>query len=47
MGTVVRGPVGQWLIGSTTERVMHVAPCDLLLVRPGSARLPAPRRGLG
>ncbi len=47
MGTVVRGPVGQWLIGSTTERVMHVAPCDLLLVRPGSARLPSSRRGLG
>jgi universal stress protein E len=47
MGTVVRGALGQLLIGSTTEQLMHVAPCDLLLVRPGSARLPARERGRG
>jgi nucleotide-binding universal stress UspA family protein len=31
----------QLLIGSTTEQLMHAAPCDLLLVRPDSARLGA------
>jgi universal stress protein E len=40
MGTVVRGPIRQLLIGSTTEQVMHLAPCDLLLVKPHGA---APR----
>jgi universal stress protein E len=35
MGTVVRGPVARLLIGSTAERVIHEAPCDLLLVKPG------------
>lgn len=44
MGTIVRGPVRQFLIGSTTEQLMHVAPCDLLLVKPNSFRL-ATRRG--
>ena len=43
MGTIVRGPVRQLLIGSTTEQLMHVAPCDLLLVKPDSFRLA--RRG--
>lgn len=38
MGTVVRGPIRQMLIGSTTEQLMHVAPCDLLLVKPDSVR---------
>lgn len=41
MGTVVRGPIRQALIGSTTEQLMHVAPCDLLLVKPDSARFGA------
>jgi len=41
MGTVVRGPVRQLLIGSTTEQLMHAAPCDLLLVKPGGARFGA------
>jgi len=39
MGTVVRGPVRQLFIGSTTEQLMHAAPCDLLLVKPDSARI--------
>jgi universal stress protein E len=39
MGTIVRGPVRQWLIGSTTEQLMHAAPCDLLLVKPAAAQL--------
>ncbi len=39
MGTNVRGPIRQLLIGSTTEQLMHVAPCDLLLVKPGGSRL--------
>jgi universal stress protein E len=39
MGTVVRGPVRQLLIGSTTEQLIHAAPCDLLLVKPDSARI--------
>jgi len=38
MGTNVRGPIRQLLIGSTTEQLMHAAPCDLLLVKPGGAR---------
>jgi len=38
MGTVVRGPIRQLLIGSTTEQLMHAAPCDLLLVKPNSVR---------
>lgn len=38
MGTVVRGPIRQLLIGSTTEQLMHAAPCDLLLVKPGGVR---------
>jgi len=39
LGTIVRGPVRQLFIGSTTEQLMHVAPCDLLLVKPDSFRL--------
>ena len=39
MGTVVRGPIRQLLIGSTTEQLVHAAPCDLLLVKPNSLRL--------
>jgi universal stress protein E len=39
MGTVVRSGLRQLLIGSTTEQLMHAAPCDLLLVRPDSVRL--------
>lgn len=39
LGTVVRGPIRQMLIGSTTEQLMHVAPCDLLLLKPNSARI--------
>ena len=46
MGTNVQGPLRQLLIGSTTEQLMHVAPCDLLLVKPNSFRLAA-RRGPG
>ena len=38
MGTVVRGPIRQLLIGSTTEQLMHAAPCDLLLVKPSGVR---------
>lgn len=43
MGTVVRGPIRQLLIGSTTEQLVHAAPCDLLLVKPGGARFGARR----
>jgi universal stress protein E len=39
LGTVVRGALGRLLIGSTTEQLMHLAPCDLLLVRPDGSRL--------
>jgi len=38
LGTIVRGPLGRLLIGSTTEQLMHAAPCDLLLVKPNSPR---------
>jgi universal stress protein E len=45
MGTVVRGPLARRLIGSTAEQLMHSAPCDLLLVKPGgSVRWGAARR---
>jgi universal stress protein E len=43
LGTIVRGPVRQALIGSTTEQLMHVAPCDLLLIKPNSFTLAASR----
>ncbi len=39
LGTVVRGPIRQALIGSTTEQLLHAAPCDMLLVKPGASRL--------
>ena len=39
LGTVARGPLGRLLLGSTTEQLMHLAPCDLLLVRPDGPRL--------
>ncbi|NJD31605.1 MAG: hypothetical protein FIB04_06940 [Gammaproteobacteria bacterium] len=39
LGTVARGPLGRLLIGSTTEQLMHLAPCDLLLVRPDGPSL--------
>jgi len=39
LGTIVRGPIRQLFIGSTTEQLMHVAPCDLLLIKPDSIRL--------
>lgn len=41
LGTVVRGPLRQLLIGSTTEQLMHAAPCDLLLVKPDGLRIGA------
>jgi universal stress protein E len=43
MGTIVRGALRQLLIGSTTEQLMHVAPCDMLLVKPNSFRLASVR----
>jgi universal stress protein E len=39
LGTVVRGPIRQALIGSTTEQLLHAAPCDMLLVKPNASRL--------
>jgi nucleotide-binding universal stress UspA family protein len=33
MATHGRGPVGHALIGSTTERVLHRAPCPVMVVR--------------
>ncbi len=36
MGAVVRSRIGEWLIGSTAERLLHEAPCDILLVKPSS-----------
>lgn len=43
MGTNVRGALRQLLIGSTTEQLLHLAPCDMLLVKPNSFRLAAVR----
>lgn len=43
LGTVARGGIRQLLIGSTTEQLMHAAPCDLLLVKPNSVRFGARR----
>ena len=43
MGTNVQGALRQLLIGSTTEQLMHVAPCDMLLVKPNSFRLASGR----
>ncbi len=43
MGTNVTGPLRQFLIGSTTEQLVHVAPCDVLLVKPNSFRLASGR----
>jgi nucleotide-binding universal stress UspA family protein len=38
MATHGRGPLGHVLIGSTTERVLHRAPCPVLAVRVSGAR---------
>ena len=43
MGTNVAGRLRQFLIGSTTEQLMHLAPCDMLLVKPNSFRLASSR----
>lgn len=34
LGAVSRGKLGDLLIGSTAERLLHEAPCDILVVRP-------------
>jgi universal stress protein E len=39
MGTNVQGALRQLLIGSTTEQLLHLAPCDMLLVKPNNFRL--------
>jgi len=38
MGAVVRSRIGEWLVGSTAERLLHEAPCDILLIKPSSSR---------
>jgi len=43
MGTNVQGALRQLLIGSTTEQLLHLAPCDMLLVKPNNFRLAAVR----
>jgi universal stress protein E len=35
MGALARGPVNDWVIGSTAERVLHRTQVDVLAVHPG------------
>jgi universal stress protein E len=46
LGSMTRGAVGRLLLGSTAERLLHAAPCDLLVVKPSGFRTPvSPARG--
>jgi nucleotide-binding universal stress UspA family protein len=42
LGTAKRPTLVRWLLGSTSEQLIRLAPCDLLLVQPRTLR-----RGLG
>jgi universal stress protein E len=42
MGTFVRGPLRRALFGSVAERLINVAPCDLLVLKPDGFRSPVP-----
>lgn len=42
MATHGRSGLGRWLLGSVAERVLHMAPAPLLLVRPPSSPTPHP-----
>jgi len=46
MGTFVQGPLHRALFGSVAERLINVAPCDVLIVKPDGFRsaVPPPRR---
>jgi universal stress protein E len=44
MGAVSRSGLDRLLIGSTAERVIDALPCDVLIVKPQSARTKVPRR---
>ena len=37
MGALSRGKLADFVIGSTAERLLHRAGCDILLVKPTSA----------
>jgi universal stress protein E len=41
MGAMSRTGISQFLIGGTTERVLDVLPCDVLLVKPPGFAVPA------
>lgn len=47
LGSMTRGRLGRLLLGSTAEQLLHVAPCDLLVVKPAGFRtsVTPPRRG--
>jgi nucleotide-binding universal stress UspA family protein len=45
MGTHGRTGVSHMLLGSTAERVVQLAPCEVLTVRPGASSLPADGKG--
>lgn len=50
MGTFVTGPVRHALFGSTAERILNLAPCDVLILKPDGFISPVPpptRRGRG
>jgi nucleotide-binding universal stress UspA family protein len=42
-GTRGHGPVAGALVGSVTQRLLHIAPCPVLAVPPGGVRLAAER----
>jgi universal stress protein E len=42
MGTFVRGPMKRMLFGSTAERILNVAPCDVMVLKAEGFRSPVP-----
>jgi universal stress protein E len=42
MGTFMRGPVKRVLFGSTAERLLNLAPCDVLVLKPERFLSPVP-----
>ena len=47
LGSMSRGRIGRLLLGSTAEKLLHAAVCDLLVVKPVAFRSPVTpaRRG--
>jgi len=40
LGSMTRGRLGNFVLGSTAEKLLHLAPCDMLVVKPIGFRTP-------